>query len=100
MGHRGKILIIITTLLLLKTTSHKTRFVALIRASLDLVDLLACDGTNTERRRHKIPGAHTFMRSKLLSHGKLPFGMTHYIPIRSRLKRNRETIVTRRTSIR
>jgi hypothetical protein len=98
MGHRGKILIIITALL--KTMSHKTRFVALIRASLDLVDSLSCDGTNTKRRRHKIPGAHTLMHNKLLVHGKLPFGMTHNIPIRSRLKRNRETIVTRRIAIR
>jgi hypothetical protein len=106
MGNRGKIRIIITSLLLLKTTSHKTRFVALrrpIRASLDLVDPLAYDGTNTmrrRRRRDKIPGASTLKRSKLLGHGKLPFRMTHNIPIRSQLKSNRDTIVTRRTTIR
>jgi hypothetical protein len=81
MGHRGKSLIIIKTLLLLKTTGHKTRFVALkrsIRVSLDLVDPLACDGTNTGRRREKIPGAGTLKRIKLLGHGKLPFRHTAY----------------------
>jgi hypothetical protein len=103
MGNRGKSLIIITSLLLLRTTSHKTRFVVLrrsIRASLHLVDPLACDGTNTGRRRDKIPGACTLKHNKLLGHDKLPFRMTHSIPIRSRIKSNRETIVTRRITIR
>jgi hypothetical protein len=103
MGHRGKSLIIITTLLLLEATSHKTRFVALKRsigAGLNLIDPLACDGTNTERRRDKIPGATTLKRNNLLGHGKLPFGMTLSIPIRSRIKGNRKTIVTRREAIR
>jgi hypothetical protein len=86
MSHRYKSLIIITTLLLLEATSHKTCFVALkrsIRASLNLVDPLACDGTNTGRRRDKIPSASALKRSNLLSHGKLPFGMYLSIPIRS-----------------
>jgi hypothetical protein len=103
MGHRGKSLIIVTTLLLLKATSHKTRFVALkraIRAGLNLVDPLACDGTDTGRRRDKIPGASALKRSNLLGHGKLPFGMMLSIPIRSRLKGNRKTILTRRVTIR
>jgi hypothetical protein len=89
MSHRGKSLIIITTLLLLKTTSHKTRFVAIkrsITASLNLVDPLACDGMNTGRRRDKIPGAGVLKRRNLLGHGKLAFRMTHIIPIRSWLK--------------
>ncbi|KAK1648280.1 hypothetical protein QYE76_066085 [Lolium multiflorum] len=58
MSHRGKSLIIVTTVLLLKATSHKTRFIALkrsIRASLNFIDPLTCDGTNTRRGRNKIP---------------------------------------------
>jgi hypothetical protein len=103
MSHRCKSLIIITTLLLLETTSHKTRFVALkrsIRASLNLVDPLACDGTNTRRRRDKTPSASALKRNNLLSHDKLPFGVTLNIPIRSQLKGNRKTIVTRRVAVR
>jgi hypothetical protein len=52
MSHRSKSLIIVTALLLLKATSHKTRFIALkrsIRAGLNFVDPLARDGTNTRR---------------------------------------------------
>jgi hypothetical protein len=52
MSHRGKGLIIVTAVLLLKATSHKTRFVALkrsIRAGFNFIDPLACDGTNTGR---------------------------------------------------
>jgi hypothetical protein len=92
MSHRCKSLIVITTLLLLEAMSHKTHFVALkrsIRASLNLVDPLACDGMNTGRRRDKVPSAGALKRSNLLSHGKLPFGMALSIPIRSRLEGNR-----------
>jgi hypothetical protein len=103
MSHRCKSLIVITTLLLLKATSHKTRFVALkrsIKASLNLVDPLACDGTNTGRRRDKIPSASALKCSNLLGHGELPFGMSLSIPIISLLEGNRKTIVTRRVTIR
>jgi hypothetical protein len=103
MSHGGKSLIIITALLLLEATSHKTRFIALkrsIRASLNLIDPLACDWMNTGRRRDKIPGASALKRNNLLSHGKLPFGMALSISIRSRLEGNRKTIVTRRVAIR
>jgi hypothetical protein len=103
MSHRCKSLIIITTLLLLEDTSPKTRFVALkrsIRASLNFVDPLACDGTNTRRRRDKIAGASALKRSNLLGHGKLPFRLALSIPIRSRLKGNKKTVVTRRVAIR
>jgi hypothetical protein len=103
MGHWGNGLIIVTALLLLEATSHKTRFVALkrsIRASLNLVDPLACDGANTGRRRDKIPSASALKRSNLLGHGKLPFRMTLSIPIRSRLEGNRKTVLTRRVTIR
>jgi hypothetical protein len=99
MGHRGKSLIIVTALLLLEATSHKTRFVALKRsigAGLNLVDPLTCDGMNTGRRRDKIPGASALKRSNILGHGKLPFGMTLSIPIRSRIKGNRKTMASRK----
>jgi hypothetical protein len=69
MGHRGKSLITIPALLLLEATSQKMRFVVLkksIGASLNLMDPLTCDGTNTGRRRDKIPGASALKRSNLL----------------------------------
>jgi hypothetical protein len=103
MGHWAKSLIIVTALLLLEAMSHKMRFVALkrsIRAILNLVDPLACDGTNTGRRRDKIPSASALKRSNILSHGKLLFEMTLSIPIRSRLEGNRKTVLTRRVTIR
>jgi hypothetical protein len=101
MGHRGKGLIIITTPLLLEATSHKTRFVVVNRsigASLNLVYPLASDGTDTGRRRDKIPYASVLKCNNLLSHSKLPFRMTLSIPIRSRLNDNRKTIVTGRVA--
>jgi hypothetical protein len=103
MSHRSKSLIIVTALFLLKTTSQKTRFIALkgsIRAGLNFVDPLARDGTNTGRRRNKIPSASTLNCSNLLGHGKLPFGVTFSIPIRSRLEGNRKTVLTRRVTMR
>jgi hypothetical protein len=103
MSHMGKDLIIVTAVLLLKATSRKTRFIALkrsIRAGLNFIDPLTRDGTNTGRGRNKIPGASALKRSNLLSHGKLPFGMTLSIPIRNRLEGNRETVLTRRVTIR
>jgi hypothetical protein len=71
-----------------------------IGASINLVDPLACDGTNTGRRRDKIPSVSALKRNNLLGHGKLPFGMSLSIPIRSRLEGNINTIVTRRVAIR
>jgi hypothetical protein len=103
MSHRGKGLIIVTVVLLLKATSHKTRFIALkrsIKAGFNFIDPLARDGMNTGRGRDKIPGASALKRSNLLSHGKLPFGITLSIPIRSRLEGNRQTVLTRRVMIR
>jgi hypothetical protein len=50
MSNRSKSLIIILTLLLLKTTSNKTSFIALkrtVRASLNLIDPLSSDWMNT-----------------------------------------------------
>ena len=78
-GHRSECLIIIASLLLLKTTGHKTRFVALkttIRASLNLVDPLAGDGTNTGREGNQIPCARKLKGSNLLGHRKLPFRLS------------------------
>jgi hypothetical protein len=103
MSHRGKGLIIIMAVLLLKAMSHKTRFIALkraIRAGLNFIEPLARDGTNIGRGRDKIPGASALKRSNLLSHGRLPFKMTLSIPIRSRLEGNRDTVLTRRVTIR
>jgi hypothetical protein len=103
MSHRSKSLIKVTALLLLKATSHKMRFIALkrsIRAGLNFVDPLARDGTNTGRRRNKIPSASALKRRNLLGHGKLPFGMTLSIPIRSRLEGNKKTVLTTRVTIR
>jgi hypothetical protein len=98
MSYRSKSLIIVTALLLLKATSHKKRFIALkrsIRAGLNFVDPLACDGINTGRRRNEIPCASALKRSNLLGHGKLPFGMMLSISIRNRLEGNRKTVLTR-----
>jgi hypothetical protein len=103
MSYISKSLIIVTSLLLLKAMSHKMRFIALkrsMRAGLNFVDPLAHDGTNTGRRRNEIPSASALKRSNLLGHGKLSFGMTLSIPIRSRLEGNRKTILTRRVTIR
>jgi hypothetical protein len=103
MSYRSKSLIIVTALLLLKATSHKTRFIALkrsIRAGLNFVDPLARDGTNTGRRRNEIPSASALKRNNLLGHVKLPFRMMLSIPIRSRLEGNRKTVLTRRVTFR
>jgi hypothetical protein len=103
MSHMSKSLIIVTDLLLLKATSHKTHFIVLkrsIRTGLHFVDPLAHDGTNTGRRRNKIPSASALKRSNLLGHGKLPFKMTLSIPIRSQIEGNRKTVLTRRVTIR
>jgi hypothetical protein len=102
MSHRSKSLIIVTAVLLLKTTSHKTRFVALkrsIRAGINFINPLTRDRTNTGRGRDKIPGASALNRSNLLSHSKLPFRMTLSIPIRRRLGGNRKTVLTRRVTV-
>ena len=103
MGHRSKSLVIITTMLLLKTTSHKMSFVTLKRtigASLKLVDPLAGDGTNTGREGNEIPCARALKGSKLLGHCKLPFRLSHGSPIGSGLSNNRETVPIRRVAIR
>jgi hypothetical protein len=102
MSHRGKSLIIVTAVLLLKATSHKTRFISLkrsIKVGLNFIDRLTRDRTNTERGRDKILGASALKRSNLLSHSKLPFRMMLSIPLRSRLRGNRKTVLTRRVIV-
>jgi hypothetical protein len=102
-GNRSECLIIITSLLLLKATSHKTSFVTLKRtigASLDLIDPLASDGTNTGRRGNKIPRASALKGSNLLSHRKLPFRLSHGITVGSGLSNSRKTVLGRRIAIR
>jgi hypothetical protein len=65
-----------TMMLLLKSTSNKMDHITLkraVRASLDLINPLACDGTSMRRKRNKVPSADALKSSDLLSHGKLPF---------------------------
>jgi hypothetical protein len=86
MSNRSKSLVIIPALLLLKTTSNKTSLIALkrtIRASLNLIDPLTSDQTNTWGTGHKISCASPLKSSNLLSHHVLPFWMKNSITIRS-----------------
>jgi hypothetical protein len=86
MSNRSKSLIIIMTLFLLKTTSNKTSLIALKRtvgASLNLIDSLTSDRTNTWGTGHKIPRVSPLKSSNLLSHRVLSFRMKNSIAIRS-----------------
>jgi hypothetical protein len=77
-SNMSKSLIIIMTLLLLKTTSNKTSLIALkrtVRASLNLIDPLTSDQPNMWGTGQKIPRASPFKSSNLLSHRVLPFRM-------------------------
>ena len=71
-----------------------------IRASLDLVDPLAGDGTNTGREGNQLPCARALKGSKFFSHRKLPFRLSHGSLIGSGLSNNRETVPIRRVAIR
>jgi hypothetical protein len=91
MSNRSKSLIIVTTLLLLKTTSNKTSLIRLkrtIRASLNLIDLLTSDWTNTWGTGHKIPHASPLKSNNLLTHRMLPFRVKNSITIRSWLRKS------------
>jgi hypothetical protein len=91
MGNKSKHLIIITTMLLLKTMSNETSLIALkriIRASLNLIDPLTSDQMNTWRMGHKIPCVSPLKSSNLLSHRMLPFRMKNIIAIRSWLRKS------------
>jgi hypothetical protein len=103
MSNRSKNLIIITTLLLLKTTSNETSLIALkrtIRANLNLIDPLTSDRTNTWRTGHKIPRASPLKSSNLLSHRMLPFQMKNSITIRSWLRKSSDCESWRRVTVR
>jgi hypothetical protein len=89
-SNKSKSLIIIMTLLLLKTTSNEMSLIALkrtIRASLNLIDPLISDRTNTWRIGHKIPHASPLKSSNLLSHRMLPFQMKNSVAIRIYLRK-------------
>jgi hypothetical protein len=91
MSNRSKSLIIISTMLLLKTTSNKTRLIPLkrtIRASLNLTYPLTSDRMNTWGTWHKIPRASPLKGSNLLSHHVLSFWMKNSIVIRSWLRQS------------
>jgi hypothetical protein len=84
MSQRRKSLIVITTMLLLKTMSHKTSFVMLkrtIRASFNLIYPLTSDRKKMGRKRNRIPSSSALKRNNLLSHCKLPFRMNNNITI-------------------
>jgi hypothetical protein len=91
MNHKSKGLIIVKTMLLLKTTSNKTSLITLERAigaSLDLINRLAHDGTSMRRKRNKVPSASMLKSSDLLSHDMLPFWMKNGVMVCGRLKKN------------
>jgi hypothetical protein len=97
MSNRSKSLIIISALLLLKTTSNKTTLIALkrtIRASLNLIDPLTSDRTNTRGTGHKIP------RVSPPKSSNLSFWMKNGIAIRSWLRKNSGCESQKRVTIR
>jgi hypothetical protein len=103
MSNRSKSLIIIMTLLLLKTTSNVTSLIALkrtIRVSLNLIDSLTSDRTNIWETRHKIPHASPLRSSNLFSHRMLPFWMKNSIAIRSWLRKSSDCESRRRVTVR
>jgi hypothetical protein len=103
MSNRSKSLIIISTMLLLKTTSNKTSLISLkrtIRASLNLIYPLTSDRTNTWGTRHKIPRASPLKGSNLLSHQVLQFQMKNSIAIISWLRKSNSSESRRRVTVR
>jgi hypothetical protein len=103
MGNMSKSLIIILTMLLLKTTSNKTSLISLkrtIRESLNLIYPLTSDRTNTSGIGHKIPCASPLKGSNLLSHRVLPFRMKNNIVIRSWLRQSSSSESQRRVTVR
>jgi hypothetical protein len=90
MSNRSKSLIIITVVLLLKTTYNK----------MSLIDSLTSGRTNTWGTGHKIPRACLFKSSNLLNHRMLPFRMKNSITIRSWLKKSSDYESRRRVIVR
>jgi len=86
MSHGCKCLIIVRTMLLLKTPRYKTSFVVLkrtIRTGLKLVNPLTSDRTDMCGNMNKIPCAWGLKSSNLLCYSMLPFLMMHGIIVRS-----------------
>ena len=71
MSNKSKGFLIVTPILLSKTTCNKSHFVALIgaiRAGLNLIDPLARDRSSSGRKWDKIPSVDALKSSNLLSH--------------------------------
>jgi hypothetical protein len=103
MSNKSKSLIIIMIVLLLKATSNKTSPIALkktIRASLNVIDPLTSDRTNTWGTGHKIPRVGLLKSSNLLSHHVMPFWMKSSIVIRSWLRKSNSYESRRRVIVR
>jgi hypothetical protein len=103
MSNRRKSLIIILTMLLLKTMSNKTSLISLkrtIKESLNLIYPLTSDRTNMWGMGHKIPRVSPLKGSNLLSHHVLPFRMKNSIVIRSWLRKSSSSESRRRVTVR
>jgi hypothetical protein len=103
MSNKSKSLIIISTMLLLKTTSNKTSIISLkrtIRAGLNLIYPVTSDRTNTWGTWHKIPRDSPLKGSNLLSHCVLPFRMKNSNAIRSWLRKSSSSESRRRVIVR
>jgi hypothetical protein len=103
MSNRSKSLIIIMILLLLKTTSNETSLIELkrtIKASLNIIDPLTSDQTNTWETGHKISHVSLLKSNNLISHCMLPFWMKNSIVIRSWLKKSSDCESRRRVAVR
>jgi hypothetical protein len=90
MSNGSKSLIIITTLLLLKTTCNKTHLIALkrtVKMSLNLIDPLTSDWMDMWGTGYKIPRVRPLKSNNLLSHCVLPFRMKNSIMISGWLRK-------------
>jgi hypothetical protein len=103
MSNRSKSLIIISTMLMLKTTSNKTSLISLkrtIRVSLNLIYPLTNDQTNIWGTGHKISRASPLKGSNLLSHYVMSFRIKNNIAIRSWLRKSSSSESRRRVTVR
>jgi hypothetical protein len=94
MSIRSKGLRIVRTILLLKTTGNKTRFIALNRTTigcLDLIDPLAHDQNSRRKTRYKIPSVGTLKGANLLGDSKLPHRISNNISIGGSLRKSDRT---------
>jgi hypothetical protein len=103
MSNMSKSLIIISIMLLLKTTSNRTSLISLkrtIRASLNLIYPITSDRTNTWGTGHKIPHVSPLKGSNLPSHRVLSFRMKNSIAIKSWLRQSSSSESRRRVTVR